>query len=308
MTTPSFELILNYMVERLKILKLKSAGEPAPWTKDPILQDYRFCNVYREDDTVTIWINEHIRKPFADHPDLWLMLALSRMINWPDTLAEMMSSPYWFGKPNFSLRGLAEVMQVRAERKEKVYTGAYMIRAESDKSTPHFSWTKHRYITEVVVGRLVERRAEFEELFAQPDITLQAIWTKLQEHYFTGWGPFMSYEVVTDLRHTRYLNKAPDIMTWANAGPGAIRGLNRLYGRPLGDQPKPTQTNNEMQILLADLLESGNFETLEMRDVEHNLCETDKYLRVLLKEGRPRSKYKAQIFSTTANLEQLTEV
>jgi hypothetical protein len=28
-----------------------------------------------------------------------------------------------------------------------------------------------------------------------------------------------------------------------------------------------------------------------MRDIEHSLCETDKYLRVKNGEGRPRAKY-----------------
>ena len=31
---------------------------------------------------------------------------------------------------------------------------------------------------------------------------------------------------------------------------------------------------------------------LEMRDIEHCLCEYDKYERVRLGEGRPRAKYK----------------
>jgi hypothetical protein len=30
---------------------------------------------------------------------------------------------------------------------------------------------------------------------------------------------------------------------------------------------------------------------LELRDIEHSLCETDKWLRVALGQGRPRSKY-----------------
>ncbi len=31
---------------------------------------------------------------------------------------------------------------------------------------------------------------------------------------------------------------------------------------------------------------------LELRDIEHSLCEFDKYERVRLGEGRPRSMYK----------------
>jgi len=64
-------------------------------------------------------------------------------------------------------------------------------------------------------------------------------------------GDFMAYEVVTDLRHTRYLNKAPDINTWAVAGPGAIRGLHRLHGRPYKKALSQEQACEEMRELLA---------------------------------------------------------
>ena len=43
----------------------------------------------------------------------------------------------------------------------------------------------------------------------------------------------MSYEVVTDLNYTPVLNNAVDRFSWANAGPGAKRGLNRIWDRPL---------------------------------------------------------------------------
>ena len=49
---------------------------------------------------------------------------------------------------------------------------------------------------------------------------------------FDGWGPFMAYQAVVDMRFTRLLSGAADIATWAAAGPGTIRGLNRLHGRP----------------------------------------------------------------------------
>jgi hypothetical protein len=89
-------------------------------------------------------------------------------------------------------------------------------------------------------------------------------------------------------------------MTWANAGPGAIRGLNRLYGRPLKAQPKKEQTCTEMIMLLGQLNRSRSTDgalwpkdwpKLEMRDVEHTLCEFDKYERVKAGEGQMRAKY-----------------
>ena len=38
----------------------------------------------------------------------------------------------------------------------------------------------------------------------------------------------------------------------------------------------------------------GHMEPIEMRDIEHCLCEFDKYERTRLGEGRPRAKYKVK--------------
>ena len=86
-------------------------------------------------------------------------------------------------------------------------------------------------------------------------------------------------------------------MTWANPGPGAKRGLNRIHLRELEQTVKKDQLNFEMKQLLdysPDYLEN-HMQPLEMRDIEHCLCEFDKYERVRLGQGRPRAKYKPKL-------------
>ena len=103
----------------------------------------------------------------------------------------------------------------------------------------------------------------------------------------------MAYEVASDLRHTRYLRNAPDIMTWANLGPGSKRGINRVLGEPLGASVSD-QLAQEVFLSLLEYLQSNwpnDWPALEMREVEHSLCEFDKYMRVKLGQGRPRAKY-----------------
>lgn len=317
MTTPRINDIAAFMKARHDIYLDRKAGKPGPWTADPVLRDGRFCNIFRELDTVTIWIDQNIRQPYADHPHLWFMLAIARYINWPDTLRYLMDEAEpgtWPDGEDFEPAKLTKALEDYAAAGNKVYTGAYMIRAESDPSKEWYSWTKHRYIAEIVLGRLWEDREEWQRMLeTTPGVLrafnrLETVWEKFQQHRYIGWGPFMAYEVVTDLRHTRYLRNAPDIWAWANAGPGAIRGLNRLYGRDLAAKPLPEQTNAEMIELMQELnaLDARGFnETFgppqlgsphvgprfEARDIEHTLCEFDKYERVRLNEGKMRSKY-----------------
>jgi hypothetical protein len=139
-------------------------------------------------------------------------------------------------------------------------------------------------------------------------------WFKRNDYF----GPFHSYEIVTDLRHTTLLGGAPDILTWANPGPGARRGLNRVHERKVKDHTVGRDgLIEEMRALLeisrdarmwphADTASCGDgsfderhrreienkWPAWEMREVEHTLCEFDKYERVRLGEGKPRGVYR----------------
>jgi hypothetical protein len=297
-----FDRWIYYMRERHNIYLLRQAGKPAPWTNDAVLSQYRFCNVYRELDKVTIWIREHIREPFADHPFLWFMLAIARRINLPATLAELIADKKgaWpdiatskagasVGKWNPDR--MVQLLDDRTKRGEQVYTGAYMITGEAKPE--HIGKTKSRT---TVFSNLLPLWQKAGVIEPQLHHTLQGAFQALLGQGF-AWGPFMCYEVVSDLRHTRYLCDAPDVLTWANAGLGALRGLNRLHGRPLKQAQKPDAACAEMQELLELTRRewprpSTKFPRLEMREIEHTLCEFDKYMRVVTGEGVPRSKYR----------------
>lgn len=278
----------DWITERHRIHLKKVAGELPPWTRDEIMQTYRFCNVFRELDKVTVWVREHWRAPYAQNEHLWISMCLARQINWPATLQEV-----GFPEHGYDAKVVRRALEARKARGEKVYTGAYMISAPSGEFA---GMAKPEYTASVVVGALWNAREEFLRLFAggrQP--TMQEVHSWLRQ--FRGWGDFMAYEVVTDLRHTRYLNMAPDINTWAVAGPGAIRGLHRLHGRPYKKALSQEQACAEMRELLA--LSKANLPDfvppLELREIEHSLCETDKWLRVAAGQGRLRSRYVTEV-------------
>tara|TARA_R100001015_G_C4634746_1_gene201963 strand:- start:726 stop:1559 length:834 start_codon:yes stop_codon:yes gene_type:complete len=262
----------NYMIERHSIYERRAEGQAYPWTDDLILKEYSFCNVYRELDRVTIWIRENWREPYADHPNLPFAMAMARQINWPETLEDIGFPEHW--NPS----RVKAIMQGRMDRKEKVYTGAYML-------TGTLGGTKVEQTVDKILTPLYE---------SPPRIipnSLEETWKRYLP--YPGFSGFMAYEVVTDLRHTKHLENAEDIMTWANPGPGAKRGLNRIHRRPLEKSIPKSQLISEMR----ELLELCNMAPLplEMRDIEHCLCEFDKYERVRLGQGKPRAKYKPKL-------------
>jgi len=288
-----FDNLVHWITEREAIRLRKESGEPFPWTEDPILRQYRFCNVRREDDRVTVWVRDNIRVPYWNHPHLWWMLCAARSINWPATLRELMlgESGAWPSHSAFKPEYLRYALEHRKARGDKVYTGAYMIRAENHREAPWFSWSKQRYIAEIVLGRPWEARDRFPQ--TEQMRTLHQVWAWLSS--FMGWGPFMAYQAVVDMRFTPILNQAPDRLTWCAAGPGTIRGLNRLAGRPVKSSLSQSKALDEILALYEKLIplfvDNRSPGWLDLSDVPNVCCEFDKYMRVKDGEGRPRALY-----------------
>lgn len=265
--------IIYWVKAREAIRIKKEAGEPFPWTDDPILRDFRFCNVRREDDTVTKWIAENIRKPHADHPHLWLMLCIARTINWPPTLQRLIDEGGWPTHPDF----LPQMRKTLDRIHGKVYTGAYII---PPSAIPGVG--KNEYIVEEVIGGLWRHRTTFDPM------TLQGTHLWLMRHQ--GWGQFMAYQAVVDMRFTAILGSASDANTWAAAGPGTLRGLNRIQGLSAKHRKlSQSEALNEMYRVYNEV--SAIPIKIDFSDVPNILCEVDKYLRVQNDEGRPRATY-----------------
>ncbi|HAT63685.1 MAG TPA: hypothetical protein DCS66_03655, partial [Flavobacteriaceae bacterium] len=79
----NIERFFDYINERHSIYLKRQKRDPFPWTEDEILQTFSFCNVFRELDTVTIWLRQNWREPYADHPNLPFAMSMARQINWP---------------------------------------------------------------------------------------------------------------------------------------------------------------------------------------------------------------------------------
>ena len=271
-----------WQIERENIRLQKEVSQlPPPWTNDSILQEYKFCQVFREDDRTTRWFREHIREPMKNSPDVLMATVIFRWFNWIPTGRTLIENDLL---KNWNRKKAIEEIT----KQPKWITGAYIIKTPNgmDKVTGvaecvSHMWQDREYLTKEIVKTK----------------SLEDTWTLLRDYPYMG--PFMAYEVVTDLRHTYLLEDAEDVLTWANAGPGAMRGLNRLTGRELGYSKRSHDWVGEMQELYkivqtrlpAHILQRNDM-CYEMREIEGGLCEFDKYSRIVKGEGRTRSIYK----------------
>lgn len=262
---------LYFISEREAVRTRKEAGEEWPWTRDTMLQEYRFCNIRREDDRETRWIASHWRR--AGDPQVWFAMCVARLVNWAPSLEEVGYPVPWNPKR------FKRVMSERATRGEQTFTGAYMINqtAQGGKGL-----AKADYLADVVLAPLWADRG----LFAAPGATRTlADFHELLTRY-RGMGSFMAGQVVADTKYTPVLSKAHDWHTWAASGPGSRRGLNVLLGR----SPDAPWAERDWFKSLTELRGKVNSLTpfdLHAQDVQNCLCEYFKYTR-----GSSRSRYK----------------
>ena len=276
---------LYWIRERHAIHLRRQSGQPAPWTDDEILQKHFFTNPFRENDKTTAWFRNTVRDPLRDDPAVILATVIFRWFNYIPTGEILMA-----GRNLLLDWDEAEVLaRLRPIRDVdgKVFTGAFMV--NSPPGEPKLEAICRR-ITKVWTVR------KFLLRYAEEWRTMQAAHNNFIR--YDGLGGFGAYEVVCDLRYTRFLEHATDKMIWSNPGPGAVRGLYRVLGRPLTTRnnsscpPVPrdweARTRELLQMAQAAL---ADLPPLEMRDIEHSLCESDKYIRLLLKEGRAKRQY-----------------
>ena len=288
----SIDPLLHWASEREKIRLKKLEGLPPPWTNDPFLNKYRFCNVRRRDDRVSQWL---INNAYNCDDDMgrhvfiqWV--ALCRWINWPPTLEHIISDGHLLTNTSIDLPGIGDVIDDLVLEGDKAWTGAYMVRAPSKKKYPGV--TKGRFVAETVVGALADRKV-FDKIGGDllTNQSCKATWENFVA--LNNWGSFMAGQVVADLTYTPLLSGAYDLCTWAPQGPGSKRGFNRLLGRPLKTKIEETEWTEKLQEWRWQVVKVTGLE-INLMDLQNFLCETDKYLRVKYGEGRPRSTYKPE--------------
>lgn len=277
------EPLIAWVKAREALRIKKERGDPPPWTDDPILNQFRFCNVRRKDDRVSRWLRSNILlgdnlnnfKSFIE------FTAFCRWNNWPPTIQEILDAKLYPVR-SINWQAIENVVEDRKGRKEKAWTGAYIIKAPDDGSS------KTAFVASICRDIGANLRPEYF------NGSRREIWERLIKVKYVG--SFMAGQVVDDWGWTLLLSGARDTATWAPMGPGSIRGHNRLLGLPLKQRPKAHLWSYQLQIWYKDIIAAlgRQYADLTLHDVQNCLCEFDKYERTRMGEGRPRSMYRPE--------------
>ncbi|WP_027007110.1 nucleotide kinase domain-containing protein [Conexibacter woesei] len=284
--------------ERQRILFRRLAGDAGPWTEDPILAEYKFCNAYRASDRVSQYLIREVIYGRADYTaeDDVLRIVLFRLFSKPATWELLVDTLGDVTVETFRSDGFGRVLDDAFSRGRKLYTGAFILCA--NRAFGHDR--KHR--NHLALLELMLRPGGLPQSLANAK-SLRELYDLLASYPLIG--PFMAYQLAIDLNYSELCSFSEN--EHAVAGPGAKRGITKCFVDTVGwDDDRLIRWMADRQ---AEEFERLNldFESLYGRplqaiDIQNLFCELDKYSRVAfpdLKSNRTRIKAR---FAPTAAL------
>jgi alpha-glutamyl/putrescinyl thymine pyrophosphorylase clade 1 len=273
--TPVFETYWRFAAERQAMYFRRMADPVGPWTKDPILANFRFTNAYRASDRVSQYLIREIQY----HPDrssrpseVFFRTILFKLFNRVGTWEELeqrLGPLIW---DSIDLNVLAKTLDRMMVRGTKLYSAAYIM------PSPALGHKRKHANHLALLARMMEDRL--------PDRICQA--PALQDVYalllsYPGIGPFLAFQYAIDLNYSEFLTHAES--DFVIAGPGAADGIAKCFTNTGGRSPEDVIhwvcERQEETFRSAGI----KFQTLFGRrlqpiDCQNLFCEISKYARV----------------------------
>lgn len=276
-TTKVFESYWQFASERHRMYIKRLLGAPAPWTKDPIIAQHRFTNVFRASDRVSqdLLRVQYTPEYHGGTENTVLRTLLFRMFNKTETFAALEDhfgeiNTGTFGKHTW--RDFAEFLD-DLKKRQTIYTGAYMVNPARSYGYPAKHWGTLHLLSDMMEMRVPEQ--------VEHSNSLEQVYRLLNS--FDSFGPFIAYQMAIDLNMTEVINF--DENDFIVPGVGAIRGLKKCF---IGlrnichaHMIRYMVTNQEeLSLRYAGSPAPSLFgRSMHLIDAQNVFCEIDKYAR-----------------------------
>lgn len=283
------EMFREFVLERYAIHVRKDIlKQPAPWTDNPILREFKFTNVRREHDRTTKHLLALLNENKDDSYNNKLMnIILYRLYNKMET-SDLIGWVDWGSYDNDRIRENLK----KAPAGFVYFTDAFMTSGMKRCILSQYPEEEFKYVN---IPRVLNREKfnlvkGIKEAKTPSDVieTLKSI---------NGIGSFLAYQMFVDFT---YLEEFP----WSEneftvCGPGCMDGLSELFSEKDGLSYEELLfwlrdncpfTPEELNALMIDVPEDERY--MNVMSLENCMCELSKYIRAKEGTGRPRNKYK----------------
>ncbi len=256
----TMDLYRDFVIERHKIWQRRQDNEPGPWTRNTVLANRKFTNMFRLLDPGTQFVMTDL---LTDDPaDFITRCVLYRITNRPQTWQAMRSSLDRYPVVA-DLHLLTDLLTAYRDDGNKVFSGAYIIIPEPGTAN------------DKVGGAVRVVRTFTDEGPLENFLDCETQWQRFGVlTSVPGIGKFLAMQILTDWTYAQPEQPEPSFI---KAGPGAIRGAKFL-----NDTLKPEHVIRDLAydwIISDDVLLEGR--SLTAMDVQNTLCELGKYVKEL---------------------------
>jgi hypothetical protein len=297
----AYELYWKFAYERQRAFEARVRGDKGPWTDDPILQEYKFCNVYRAADRVSQYmIRDVCYNPEQSTPEdrLFQIVAFrifSNIATWDSIRAFLGRAPII---NDLTSGTFEQAVEQAKEQNGKLYTNAFILCA----TDAYGRRRKHLNHIELFKDMFVNQKLGQNILTAT---SLKEVYDLL--HTFPLMGDFMSYQTAIDINYSNLVNFSENEFT--KAGPGALRGIKKVFASTTGYTPEEVimwmVEHQDEEFKRLGYPFTGLFgRKLHAIDAQGLFCETDKYCRQALPElASARVRIKSKFTENTNPVE-----
>ena len=265
----------KFATERQNIFFKRLNGEGFPWTKDKILNEYKFTNVYRATDRVSQYLIKNVIYKGSQKPEeVFFRLVLFKIFNRISTWEVL---EYELGKISFkdySFKRYDKVLSEVMHNSIPIYSAAYIMASGRTKFGYERKHQNHLKLIELMIKEKIQYQLQHCK-------SMNEAYTLL--HSYPTIGDFLAYQYVTDINYSTLTNFSE--MKFVKAGPGAKDGILKCF-KDFGDYSfediiKMMADNQQTEFERLNL----NFQKLWGRDLQlidcqNIFCEVGKYARV----------------------------
>lgn len=276
-----FDTYWKFATERQAIFHARIAGNPGPWTQDPVLREYKFTNAYRAADRVSQYlIRNVIYTGSHDWQSVVLRVLLFKIFNKESTWELIVTQVGDVSSKSFSAQQIGRVLDNALDRGTSIYSAAYIMPSGPGELRQQRKHTMHlALLSNIAKSSLAEALLNARSMRDAYDLLLA----------IPSFGPFLAFQYLIDLNYGCFLNFSE--MEFVVPGPGARDGIRKCFYH-LGDYDEAdvirwVTERQEMEFAKRDLgFQSLWGRPLQLIDCQNLFCEVDKYARAMHPEVR----------------------
>jgi hypothetical protein len=215
---------LKYVVERQIIWHKRFVLKEAfPWTKDPILQKFHFCNNYRELDKGTVYLINELTPYQNDRRKVLFNVVAYRFFNCYGFFEKVggVINPDAYNAYSF-IKKLDELIA----RGEGIFNPAYVVCPFTIK--PDYR-PKEKHVQIAFI--LAVLKEKLNQLIEKIDLASTSKESFLALKQIPSVGNFLAYEIWTDLTYFKFFKQGWSDNDFVNIGPGARWGAQYFNGK-----------------------------------------------------------------------------